>query len=34
MSNPYDCSVCHNDGFPHDADCPFNPDNLREEASK
>lgn len=32
MSNPYDCGICHNEGYDHADDCPFNPANLKEEA--
>lgn len=28
MSNPYDCSVCHNEGYDHAPDCPYHPVNL------
>lgn len=31
MSNPYDCFVCHNDGYDHADDCPFNPANMPVE---
>jgi hypothetical protein len=34
MSNPYDCSHCHNEGYDHAPDCPFHPDNLAAQAKR
>lgn len=32
MSNPYDCSECHNEGYDHSVNCSRNPRNAQCEA--